>query len=66
MRTVTIQCGACVTVKVKRGEMPCPFCGAIVRTGEEHSCRLQTTLDAVGTNGGKATVEVRQPHKGAK
>jgi hypothetical protein len=37
-----------------------------VREGEFHRCRLRTTLDAVGTTGGKATVEGLQPQKGAK
>jgi hypothetical protein len=41
MRTVTIQCGACVTVKVKRGALPCPFCGTVVKAGTEHVCRLR-------------------------
>jgi predicted RNA-binding Zn-ribbon protein involved in translation (DUF1610 family) len=58
MRTVTIQCGACVTVKVKRGEMPCPFCGTIVRAENKHSCTISETP-------GRRR-PTRQPHKGAK
>jgi hypothetical protein len=57
MRTVTIARGGC-TVKVKRIEMPCPFCQAPVRFGEEHHCKL----------GEEPTRRrpTRQPHKGAK
>jgi hypothetical protein len=43
----------------------CPVCGAQVFAGLHH-CRLRTTLDAVGTTGGKATVEGLQPRKDAK
>jgi hypothetical protein len=57
MRTVTIARGGC-TVKVKRIEMPCPFCQAPVRFGEEHSCKL-------GETPGRRR-PTRQPHKGAK
>jgi hypothetical protein len=65
MREVTIQYGAC-DVFVEGIAKPCPTCHTLVREGEFHRCRLRTTLDAVGTTGGTATVEGLQPQKGAK
>jgi hypothetical protein len=65
VRTVQIARGEC-DVFVERYTKPCPLCHTLVRSGEFHRCRLRTTLDAVGTTGGKATVEGLQPQKGAK
>lgn len=65
MRTVEIKRGEC-DVYVEGHAKPCPTCHTLVRSGEFHRCRLMPTLDVVGTTGGKATVEVLQPHKGSK
>jgi hypothetical protein len=67
MRTVLIHAGECeVRVKGQGLTIPCPLCHTRVRSGEKHHCRLRTTLDAVATTGGKATVEGLQPQKDAK
>jgi predicted DCC family thiol-disulfide oxidoreductase YuxK len=65
MRTVLIQRGEC-SMFVQWFDGLCPICRTVVRAGNKHHCRLRTKLDAVGTTGGKATVETLQPHKGAK
>jgi hypothetical protein len=66
MRTVEIKWRRRVRCVREGYAKPCPLCHTLVRSGEFHRCRLRTTLDAVGTTGGKATVEGLQPRKGAK